>query len=89
MVRLTLLLILIIVVIWILRPFLRTKDTSNKTLNADDSKLKHTITIYIIVALVVLLGLVVFIFPKFGTSFLSLLQKLIPVISSLRGILPF
>ena len=95
MIRLILLLILILFVAWILRPFLRTKD-SNKTkdtvekiLNADRSNFKQQNTALIIISAVILLALVVWLLPKFGINFLGLLQKIIPIMSSLRGILPF
>ena len=94
MVRLILLLILVLFAAWILRPFFRTKD-SNKTqdtvkniLDTDRSKFMQQNTVLIISA-IILLVLVVWLLPKFGINFLGLLQKVIPVISSLRGILPF
>ena len=94
MIRLILLLILILFVAWILRPFLRTKD-SNKTkdtvekiLDSDRSKFRQQNTVLIISA-VILLALIVWLLPKFGINFLGLLQKIIPIMSSLRGILPF
>ena len=94
MVRLILLLVLILFVAWLLRPFLRTKD-SNKTknkidriLDSDRSNLRQKNTVLIISA-VILLALVVWLLPKFGINFLGLLQKIIPIISSLRAILPF
>ena len=94
MIRLILLLILILFVAWILRPFLRTKD-SNKTkdtldriLDSDRDKFRKQNTVLIISALI-LLVLIVWLLPKFGINFLGLLQKIIPLMSSLRGILPF
>ena len=94
MIRLILLLILILSVAWILRPFLRTKD-SNKTkdmveriLDSDRSKFRQQNTVLIISALI-LFALIVWLLPKFGINFLGLLQKIIPIMSSLRGILPF
>ncbi len=95
MFRIILLLILILFVAWILRSFLRTKD-SNKTkdtvekiLNADRSNFRQQNTALIIISAVILLALVVWLLPKFGINFLGLLQKIIPIMSSLRGILPF
>ena len=93
MIRLILLLILILFVAWILSPFLRTKD-SNKTkdtveriLDSDRSKFRQQNTVLIISA-VILFALIVWLLPKFGINFLGLLQKIIPIMSSLRGILP-
>ena len=95
MVRLILLLILILFVAWILRPLLRTKD-SNKTqntveriLDSDRSNFRQQNTVLIIISAVILLALIVWLLPKFGINFLALLQKIIPIISSLRSILPF
>ena len=95
MVRLILLFILILFVAWILLPFLRTKD-SNKTkdtveraLDSDQKNFRQQNTVLIIITAVILLALFVWLLPKFGINFLALLQKIIPIISSLRGILPF
>ena len=95
MVRLILLFILILFVAWILLPFLRTKD-SNKTkdtveraLDSNQSNFRQQNTVLIIITAVILLALFVWLLPKFGINFLALLQKIIPIISSLRGILPF
>ena len=95
MVRLILLLILILFLAWILRPFLKTKD-SNKTkdtveraLGSDRSNLRQQNNVLIIISALFLLALVVWLLPKFGINFLGLLQKIIPIMSSLRGILPF
>ena len=95
MVRLILLLILILFVSWIMLPFLRTKD-SNKTkntveriLDSDRSNFRQQNTVFIIISAIILLALVVWLLPKFGINLLGLLQKIIPILSSLRGILPF
>ena len=94
MIRLILLLILILFLAWILLPFLRTKD-SNKTkdtvesiLDSDRSKFRQQNSV-LIISTVILLALIVWLLPKFGINFLGLLQKIIPIMSSLRGILPF
>ena len=95
MIRLILLLILVLFVAWILRPFLRTKhsnktkDTVEKILDSDRSKFRQQNTVLIIISAVILLALIVWLLPKFGINFLGLLQKIIPTMSSLRGILPF
>ena len=94
MIRLILLLILILFVAWILRPFLRTKnsnktkDTVERILDSDRSKFRQQNTV-LIIGTVILLALIVWLLPKFGINFLGLLQKIIPIMSSLRGILPF
>ena len=81
--------------VWILRPFLNTKDsnknkdTLDKILDPDQSKFRQQNTVLVIITAVILLALFVWILPKFGINFLGLLQKIVPIISSLRGILPF
>ena len=95
MIRLILLLILILFVVWILRPFLRTKDnhktkdTVERILDPDRSNFRQQNTVLIIIGAAILLALVVWLLPKFGINFLGLLQKIIPIMSSLRSILPF
>ena len=95
MVRLILLLILILFVAWILRPFLitkdsnKTKDTVERILDSDRNKFRQQNTVLIIMSSVIILALVVWLLPKFGINILGLLQKIIPIMSSLRGILPF
>lgn len=95
MVRLILLLILILFVAWILLPFLRTKDsnksknTVEKILDADRSNFRQQNTVLLIISAIILLALVIWLLPKFGINILGLLQKIIPIMSSLRGILPF
>ena len=95
MIRLILLIILILLAVWILRPFLRPRggskkrDTVDRILNEDQSNFRQQNIIFMIVTVVILLGLVVWLLPKFGINFFGLLQKIIPIISSLRGILPF
>ena len=95
MFRIILLLILILFVAWILRPFLRTKDSNNtkdtvkKIQDANRSNFRQQNTALLIISAVIVLALVVWLLPKFGINFLGLLQKVIPIMSSLRGILPF
>ena len=95
MIRLILLLILILFIAWILLPFLKTKDgnkaedTVERIVNSDRSKFRQQNNALIIISAIILLALVVWLLPKFGINFLGLLQKIIPIMSSLRGILPF
>ena len=95
MVRLILLIILILFLVWILRPFLKAKDnkknkdTVDRTLDPNQSNFRQQSTILLVFSAVILLALVLWILPKFGVNFFALLQKIIPIISSLRGILPF
>ena len=95
MVSLIILIILMLFVMWILQPFLRTKDsyktknTSDKIPDSDRSTLGQQNTVLIIITAAILLILVAWLLPKFGIKLVALLQKITPVISSLRGILPF
>ncbi len=95
MVRLALFLILILFVIWILRPFLKTKNENEKNnklediMNPDKNTFRQPNTIFIIMSVAILFALSLWLLPKFGINLLSLFQKIIPLISTLRGILPF
>ncbi len=95
MVRIILLIILILFVIWILRPFLKTKrssktkDTVNRIRNSSQSNLKGPNNISIIITATTFIALAFWLLPKLGINFLALLQKIIPMVSSLRGIFPF
>ena len=95
MVRLFLLMIIILFIVWILRPFLNTKNSTKNKDNLDrildpyKNSFRQQNTFLMIIAAIALLALVIWILPKFGINFFALLQKIIPIISSLRGILPF
>ena len=95
MVRIILLIILILFVIWILRPFLKTKkssktnDTLNRILNLDQSKYRQPNNIFIIIIAIHFIALAFWLFSKLGINFLVLLQKIVQLVYSLRGTLPF
>ena len=95
MVRIILLIIIILFLVWILRPFLtaddskKNKDTIDRILDPNQSNFRQQNTILLIFTAIILLALVLWILPKFGINFFALLQKIIPIISSLRAILPF
>ena len=95
MVRLILFLVLILFIIWILRPFLKTKNGDEKNneleniMSSDKSTLRQPNTIFIVISVVLLFALFLWLLPKLGINFLSLFQKIVPLISTLRGILPF
>ena len=95
MVRIILLIILILFVIWLLRPFLKTKrssktnDTVNRILNSGQSDFRRPNNVSIIIIATIFMALAFWLLPKLGINFLALLQKIIPIVSSLKGILPF
>ena len=95
MVRLILFLALILFIIWILRPFLKTKNGNEKNnelediMDSDKSTFMQPNTFFIIISVVLLFSLFLWLLPKLGINLLSLFQKIIPLISTLRGILPF
>ena len=95
MVRLFILMITILFIIWILRPFLNTKnstknkDNVDRILYPDQNSFRQQNTVLMMIGAIVLLALALWILPKFGINLPALLQKIIPIISSLRGILPF
>ena len=83
MVRLILFLVLILFIIWILRPFLKTKNGDEKNnkleniMNSDKSTFRQPNTIFIVISVVLLFALFLWLLPKLGINFLSLLQKII------------
>ena len=95
MVRLILILVLVLFIIWILRPFLKTKNENEKNnklediMNSDKNTFMQPNTIFIIISVVLLFSLFLWLLPKLGINLLSLFQKIIPLLSTLRGILPF
>ena len=95
MVRLILFLVLILFIIWILRPFLKTKNGDEKNnkleniMNSNKSTFRQPNTIFIVISVVLLFALFLWLLPKLGINLLSLFQKIVPLISTLRGILPF
>ena len=95
MVRLILIIILILFAIWILTPVLKkknsnkTKDTLNSILNSDQSDLRRSKNIFIIMIVITLISLAFWLLPKLGINFFGLIQKIIPFVFSLKGILPF
>ena len=95
MIRLILLIILVLFVVWVLQAFLRgndsnkNRDTLDSLVNSDQRNFGLQNSIFIIITAVILLALFVWLLPKFGINFFAILQKLIPIISTLRSILPF
>ena len=95
MVRLILILVLILFIIWILLPFLKTKNGNEKNnklkdiMDSDKSTFMQPNTFFIIISVVLLFALFLWLLPKLGINLLSLFQKIVPLISTLRGILPF
>ena len=95
MVRLILFLVLILFIIWILRPFLKTKNGNQKNnklediMDSDKSTFMQQNTFFIIISVVLLFSLFLWLLPKLGINLLTLFQKIIPLLSTLRGILPF
>ena len=95
MIRLILILILIIFAISLFRPFLKTKESNktrnkiNKILIPNKVKFRQTNSIFLIIIAIFLFVLFVWLLPKFGVNVVTLLQKIVPIIFSLRNILPF
>ena len=95
MVRLILFFVLILFVIWVLWPLFKTKNGNEKNnkleeiMNSDKTNLRQPNTIFLIISVVLLFGFLLWLLPKLGINLLSLFQKIIPLLSTLRGILPF
>ena len=65
------------------------KDKLEEIMNPDKSNFRQPNTIFIIISVVLLFALFLWLLPKLGINLLSLFQKIIPLLSTLRGILPF
>ena len=80
MVRLILFLVLILFIIWILRPFLKTKNGDEKNneleniMSSDKSTFRQPNTIFIVISVVLLFALFLWLLPKLEINFLSLFQ---------------
>ena len=82
--------ILILFLVWILRPLIRTKN-SNKTKNTverilgpDRSNFKQKNTALIIISTAILLALVIWLLPKFGINFIPYTIVIVILILILR-----
>ena len=95
MVHIILSILLVLFVIWNLRPLFKSKghgkteEIEDNTLNSNKKNLVRLNNIFAIMALTILFGLIVFILPKFGKNFLALTQRISSLISYLRSILRF
>lgn len=95
MVRLILIIVLILFVAWILRPVFRskgrhkTKTTVDRLLDSEKNNFWRQNTLFFIIAALIVIVLLAWLLPRLGINFFALLQKIVPVINSLRGILPF
>ena len=95
MVRLILLIIFIFFVVWILKPLLKpkgsskNKDTIDRDLGSDQKNLRQPHNLIILLTGVILLGMFVWLLSKFGINLPAFIQKIIPIVSSLRGFFPF
>ena len=93
MVRLILFIVFILFLIWILGPILKTKgsykdkDKIERVLGSDQRNSRPPNTLMLLTG-VILFIVIIWLLPKFGINILSLIQKIIPIISSLRGVLP-
>ncbi len=95
MVRLILFFVLILFIIWILWPLLNSKsghkknDQLEEIINSGKSNFNRSYTVFLIISIVVLFALFLWLLPKLGVNLFSLFQKIIPLLATLRGILPF
>ena len=95
MVRFILLFVLILLILWILWPFLKTNDRTksdgalDRALGSNKGNFWIYDNIFLIVTVIFFFTLLLWILPKFGINLLSIFQKIIPLLSTLRGILPF
>ena len=94
MFRLFLLALLILFFLWIVGSLFKikthdkNKSSFEKINNRNKSRFLQPNTILIIITGIILLALIVLLLPKFGINLWVLVQKLVLLISSLKGSLP-
>lgn len=95
MTRLILIVLIVAFVLWLFAPLLKNRKSQDETNSLDQilqpktgNFLGNNLLITIILAGIFLVVAFWFL-PKIGVNTVGLLQKIIPLISSLRGILPF
>ena len=94
MIRLVAIVAIVGFIIWLISPFLNKRTGESKTNDLDKILEKRqrtliTISFIIIPFLVVIFVIVIWFLPKLGINTLGLLQKILPLISYLKAILPF
>tara|TARA_B100000963_G_C22456234_1_gene593487 strand:- start:261 stop:548 length:288 start_codon:yes stop_codon:yes gene_type:complete len=95
MVYLIIFIALTLFAIWVLQPFLKSKDSdkNKSTLEnnriSDERNINRPRAIFKILAFAILFALVVWLLPKIGINFLSLFQKIVSLTSVMRNVLPF
>ena len=95
MTRLILIILIVGFVLWLFSPLLKNRKSLDKTSSLNQilqpktgSFLGNNLLITIILTGIFLVGAFWFL-PKLGINTVGLLQKILPLISSLRGVLPF
>ncbi|MDC3067844.1 hypothetical protein OA005_01115 [Paracoccaceae bacterium] len=95
MIRILIFLVVVLFLAWALHPFIK-----KRIVKKEDKELKRIIeankirgfkmnTITLIFLVILLIFVVAIALPKLGINFLTLFQKIIPIMSVLRGVLPF
>ncbi len=95
MTRLILIILIVGFVLWLFAPLLKTRKNQDENSNLDQilqpkkgSFLGNNIFLIIILAGIIL-AVAFWFLPRLGVNTVGLLQKIIPLITSLRGIFPF
>ena len=95
MTRLILIVLIVGFVLWLFSPLLKNRKGHDETssldqiLKANKGKFLGNNILPIIILAGIIMAVAFWFLPRLGINTVGLLQKLLPLISSLRGILPF
>ncbi len=95
MTRLILVILIVGFVLWLFAPLLKNRKNRDETSSLDQilqhkkSSFLGNNLLLIIMSAVIILVLAFWFLPRLGINTVGLLQKILPLITSLRGLLPF
>ena len=95
MTRLILIILIVGFVLWLFAPLLKNRKRQDETSSLDQILQPKTVSFlgnnifFSIILGGIFLAVAFWLLPKLGVNTVGLLQKILPLISSLRGILPF
>ena len=95
MTRLFLIILIVGFVLWLFAPLLKNRKSRDETGSLDQILQPKTVSFlgnnifFSIILGGIFLAVAFWLLPKLGVNTVGLLQKILPLISSLRGILPF
>ena len=95
MTRLILIILIVGFVLWLFAPLLKNRKRQDETSSLDQILQPKTVSFlgnnifFSIILGGIFLAVAFWLLPKLGVNTVGLLQKILPLISSLRGVLPF